>query len=101
MTFSVCSNSLVCDRLAERNLEEDMQNHDTEFCTFQEVKALVVTWNAGACTPGDLRYENQDSNFFRKLLEDASSPDILVFGFQELVDLEDKKLTASKCSSRS
>ena len=75
-------------------LEDDMQNHDTEFCTFEEIETLVVTWNAGACTPGDLRYEDKDSNFFRKLLQDTASPDIIVFGFQELVDLEDKKLTA-------
>jgi len=30
------------------------------------------------------------------LLQGSDSPDILVFGFQELVDLEDKKTTASK-----
>ena len=73
-----------------------MQSHDSEFCTFQELKALVVTWNAGASTPGDLRYEDKDNNFFRILLQEAASSDILVFGFQELVDLEDKKLTASE-----
>ena len=64
-----------------------MQSHDSEFCTFQELKALVVTWNAGASTPGDLRYEDRDNNFFRILLQEAALPDILVFGFQELVDL--------------
>lgn len=75
-----------------------MRNHDTDYCTFEEMRALVVTWNAGAATPGNLRYEDKDSNFFRDVLHADDPPDILVFGFQELVDLEDKKLTASACS---
>lgn len=75
-------------------LAEDMQVHDTDYCTFQEMSALVVTWNAGAVTPGNLRYEERDTNFFRDILQEGKPPDLLVFGFQELVDLEDKKLTA-------
>ena len=75
-----------------------MRHHDTDYCSFEELKALVVTWNAGAATPGNLRYEDKDRNFFRDVLHAEDRPDILVFGFQELVDLEDKKLTASVCS---
>jgi len=75
-------------------LAEDMQVHDTDYCTFQEMSALVVTWNAGAATPGNLRYDEKDTNFFRDVLGEGNPPDLLVFGFQELVDLEDKKLTA-------
>ena len=71
-----------------------MQEHDTEYCNFRELKAIVVTWNAGAATPTNLRYEEKDSNFFREVLGIENPPDLLVFGFQELVDLEDKKLTA-------
>ena len=56
-----------------------------------------MTWNAGASTPGELRYEDQDRNFFRDVLHEKHFPDILVFGLQELVDLEDKALTASSC----
>jgi hypothetical protein len=75
----------------------DMQEHDTEFCDFREVSALVMTWNAGASKPTHLRHDEQDSNFFRELLRSpVDPPDIVVFGFQELVDLEDKKVTASK-----
>lgn len=75
-------------------LAENMQAHDTDYCTFQEMSALVVTWNAGAATPSNLRYEEKDTNFFRDVLQEGNPPDLLVFGFQELVDLEDKKLTA-------
>ena len=54
-----------------------------------------MTWNAGASTPYHLQHSKQDQKFFRDLLQNSDSPDILVFGFQELVDLEDKKTTAS------
>lgn len=75
-------------------LQENMHDRDTDYCTFEEMSALVVTWNAGAATPSNLRYEEKDTNFFRDILQEANTPDLLVFGFQELVDLEDKKLTA-------
>jgi endonuclease/exonuclease/phosphatase family metal-dependent hydrolase len=72
-----------------------MQKHDTEYCDFRELTALIMTWNAGASKPTHLRHDEQDSNFFRDLLRGPKeSPDFVVFGFQELVDLEDKKVTA-------
>ena len=55
-----------------------------------------MTWNAGATTPGHLRNILGGRDFFRDLISENDEPDILVFGFQELVDLEDKKITASK-----
>lgn len=72
-----------------------MQEHDADFCDFREVSTLIMTWNAGASKPTHLSRDQQDSNFFRDLLRSApDAPDIAVFGFQELVDLEDKKVTA-------
>lgn len=54
-----------------------------------------MTWNAGASKPTHLKHDDQDSNFFRDLLRGPKEPpDFIVFGFQELVDLEDKKVTA-------
>jgi hypothetical protein len=73
-----------------------MQSQEKEFCELNSIKALVMTWNAGATTPYHLQHSDQDASFFRDLLQGSDSPDILVFGFQELVDLEDKKTTASK-----
>ena len=76
-------------------LERDMQEHDAEYCDFREVSCLVMTWNAGAAKPTAMRNDERDRNFFRDLLRGPKQPpDILVFGFQELVDLEDKKVTA-------
>ncbi|KAL9060958.1 MAG: hypothetical protein Q9162_000402 [Coniocarpon cinnabarinum] len=75
-------------------IEEDVRRQEAEFCTYKDIDALVMTWNAGAAKPADFRYEQRDSNFFRDLFRPEDPPDLIVFGFQELVDLEDKKLTA-------
>ncbi|KAF1954198.1 DNase I-like protein [Byssothecium circinans] len=75
-------------------LESQMQQHDSEYCDFRELSIRVMTWNAGAVKPTTLRHKDQDQNFFRELLQPEDPPDIMVFGFQELVDLEDKKITA-------
>lgn len=70
-----------------------MQNRDVEFCTFREARAVIMTWNAGASTPGSVR----TNTFIQDAIHPEDPPEILVFGFQELVDLEDKKITASAC----
>ncbi|PHH60312.1 hypothetical protein CDD81_1867 [Ophiocordyceps australis] len=77
-------------------LEEDIKSKDTSYCDFDEIKTLVLTWNAGASTPHSLRYSGADASFFKDLVQSSDSPDILIFGFQELVDLEDKKATAKR-----
>ena len=80
--------------LEEDWLESRMHEHDSEYCSFREITAAVLTWNAGATKPGHLQHNKEDNNFFREYLAASGQPDILVFGFQELVDLEDKKVTA-------
>jgi len=75
--------------------ENHMQAEEEDFCELTPIKALVMTWNAGASTPYHLQHSPENQNFFRDLLKNSDGPDILVFGFQELVDLEDKKTTAS------
>lgn len=68
-----------------------MQNKDVEFCNFREIRTVIITWNAGAVTPGSVR----TSDFIRDAVHPETPPEIVVFGFQELVDLENKKITAS------
>ncbi|KAL8704649.1 MAG: hypothetical protein Q9201_002183 [Fulgogasparrea decipioides] len=75
-------------------LESQLQANDINWCDFQEIETVVMTWNAGASTPASLRYEKKDQNILRTILPPHKAPDLLVFGFQELVDLEDKRLTA-------
>ncbi|KAI4226175.1 MAG: hypothetical protein L6R36_003356 [Xanthoria steineri] len=75
-------------------LESELRDNDVSWCNFEEIEALVMTWNAGASTPAGLRYGEGHPNILRLILPTGKAPDLLVFGFQELVDLEDKKLTA-------
>ncbi|EFX04276.1 inositol polyphosphate phosphatase [Grosmannia clavigera kw1407] len=76
--------------------EEMMQDRDQTYCDFDTLRGQVMTWNAGASTPSTLRYAEDDARFMQDLLQSSESPDILVFGFQELVDLEDKTATAKR-----
>ena len=90
--------NIICiwDGMLEMDWVEDrMQKRYEEYCTFKEITAAVLTWNAGASKPSYLRGNSMDGNFFGDYLTAASTTDIFVFGFQELVDLEDKKLTAN------
>lgn len=73
-----------------------MHDRESDFCTFRKISATIITWNAGASTPASLRYDEKNSTIFREMLHVESPSDLLVFGFQELVDLDDKKLTASQ-----
>lgn len=82
--------------LQEDWLEGEMQAKDTEYSEVQQLKVLAMTWNAGASTPSSLRNSQNDASFFQTLLQSGDSHDILIFGFQELVDLEDKKATAKR-----
>ncbi|KAI2633976.1 Endonuclease/exonuclease/phosphatase [Xylaria nigripes] len=77
-------------------LEDEMKSMDAQYCTFEDIKIQAMTWNAGASTPNSLRYAESDATFIQNLLQSSDKPDILVFGFQELVDLEDKKATAKR-----
>ncbi len=83
-----------CIRLWDGMLEEDwleaaMQSNDFKYCTFREIRAAVVTWNVGACNPFDIR-----SDFISDAIHVEDPPELLVFGFQEIVDLEDRAVTA-------
>src|ERR1700744_1781043 len=66
-----------------------MIQRDVEYCTFRELRANVVTWNCGASTPYDLR-----EDFIAEAIHADDPPEILIFGFQEVVDLEDRTVTA-------
>jgi hypothetical protein len=80
---------------ANRHVETQAQSQEADFCELSPIRTLVMTWNVGASTPYHLQHSEQDQRFFKDLLQSSDSPDIMVFGFQELVDLEDKKTTAS------
>lgn len=55
---------------------------------------MVCTWNIDSAKPHDLVGEN--AQFLTECLNSVDSPDIIIFGFQEVIPLTDKKLTASQ-----
>ncbi|ORY78942.1 Endonuclease/exonuclease/phosphatase [Protomyces lactucae-debilis] len=71
-------------------LDAEMQKRIASFSTFREVRAVVCTWNAGASVPSRLSRDYEDSQFIENMIREAQSPDMIVFGFQELVDLDNK-----------
>lgn len=73
-----------------------MHDHEIDYCSFRKINATIMTWNAGASTPASLRYDEKNSKIFVDMFHVGTPSDLLVFGFQELVDLDDKKLTASQ-----
>ncbi|KAN0061391.1 hypothetical protein ACQY0O_006238 [Thecaphora frezii] len=90
-------------------LQLEQSKRETEFCTYRNLKILQVTFNVDAASPLDLETTVENMDLFPNLLRNACNvggdvkaggvaperpPDIIVFGFQELIDLESKKLTA-------
>jgi endonuclease/exonuclease/phosphatase family metal-dependent hydrolase len=70
-------------------IEDAMHKRDIEYCSFREIRAAVVTWNVGAASPYSLK-----TDFVADVIRPDDPPELLVFGFQEVVDLEDRTVTA-------
>lgn len=69
---------------------------ELEYCDFRNVKVLICSWNIDASKPAELESCSDGIQFLKKLFESTKSPDIIVIGFQEIIDLESKKMTASE-----
>ena len=55
----------------------------------------MVSWNCDSSRPDSLNGEPQNFNFLNEALHSVDSPpDIIVFGFQEVIDLESRKMVA-------
>lgn len=73
-----------------------MVAREHEYCDFRNVKVLMCSWNIDASKPAELESSSDGRKFLEKLFESTKSPDIIVVGFQEMIDLESKKMTASE-----
>lgn len=85
-------------------IENDMQDHDDQFCQYDEMRLLYMTWNAGAAKTADLDRTTHDrmflNNAFNRSCDSSDGPEIMVFGFQELVNLDNKSVTAKTMFSK-
>ncbi|KAG8720290.1 hypothetical protein FRC08_000650 [Ceratobasidium sp. 394] len=80
--------------LLESNwIDEEMQKREQQYSTYRDIKVLICTWNIDSQKPDSLSGD-YNRNFFDNMLKSGDRPDIIVFGFQEVIDLENKKLTA-------
>lgn len=86
-------------------IQAEKGKREHEFCSYRSIKSLHVTYNIDAASPSDLETSAENMEVFSSMLRNACQlgsdslpadrpPDIIVFGFQELIDLESKKLTA-------
>ena len=55
---------------------------------------LIVSWNVDASKPDALVGSAENVNFLDDVLHSVDSPDVIAFGFQELIDLENRKMAA-------
>ncbi|KAK4700262.1 hypothetical protein P7C70_g5988, partial [Phenoliferia sp. Uapishka_3] len=75
-------------------LDTELDLRQSEFCTYRTIRSLSISWNVDASKPQDLSGHINNYEFLQQCLSSAESPDIISFGFQEMIDLENKKLTA-------
>ncbi|CAH1765705.1 1343_t:CDS:2, partial [Entrophospora sp. SA101] len=73
---------------------DEMCSFQPEYCTYRKVKVLICSWNIDASKPEDLEQSTDSTKFLRLWLTSVNSPDIIVIGFQEIIDLESRKMTA-------
>ena len=75
--------------------DKELVKSEASFSSFRDLSVLVFSYNCGSVGPEALTGDPQNNN----LLEDAlhsvdSPPDIIVFGLQEVIDLESRKMMA-------
>ncbi|KAH7343583.1 Endonuclease/exonuclease/phosphatase [Rhizoctonia solani] len=86
---------LFWDGFIEYNwIDDEMQKREREYSTYRDMKVLICTWNIDSAKPEALTGNRDNTSFLDKVLGSVDRPDIIVFGFQEVIDLENKKLTA-------
>lgn len=61
---------------------------EKSFSQFRKITILFVSWNIGASKPEQLSGSKENSSFLYDALNSVDSPDIIVFGLQEVVPLD-------------
>ncbi|WVW85734.1 hypothetical protein I302_107772 [Kwoniella bestiolae CBS 10118] len=74
--------------------DKQLLTRQADFCTYRDIKLLVCSWNIDSAKPTDLTGSEANTKFLEECLNSVDSPEIIVFGFQEVIPLTDKKITA-------
>ncbi len=68
--------------------------YEQSYSQFRDLTVLLVSWNCDAAKPDSLTGDPVNINFLHDVLTSVDSPDIISFGFQEVIDLESRKMAA-------
>ncbi|KAJ7683580.1 Endonuclease/exonuclease/phosphatase [Mycena rosella] len=80
--------------LASDWVDLELMKREASFSKFRDLSVLIITWNADSARPDSLTGDAANINFLHDALTSVDSPDIITFGFQEVVDLESRKMVA-------
>ncbi|KAF9926021.1 hypothetical protein BGZ67_008340 [Mortierella alpina] len=84
--------------MAKDRLTKGMIDRSKEYCQWRDIKVLICSWNIDASKPAAQDVNGgADRRMFESWLtsmDQEGPPDIISVGFQEIVDLESKKMTA-------
>lgn len=75
-------------------IEQELLKREHTFSTFRDLKVLIVSWNVDAAKPDSLAGDPENIRFLHDVLGSVDSPDIISFGFQEVIDLESRRMAA-------
>ncbi|TFK64185.1 DNase I-like protein [Pluteus cervinus] len=76
-------------------IDAELSKQENSFTTTRDLTVLVVSWNVDAAKPDALTGDPANVNFLSDVLRSVDSPpDIISFGFQEVMDLENRKMAA-------
>lgn len=80
--------------LAQDWIDNELLARESSFSSFRDLNVLVVSWNVDSARPEQLTGSAANCNFLADVLASVDSPDIIHFGFQEVVDLENRRVAA-------
>ncbi|EGO01411.1 hypothetical protein SERLA73DRAFT_103188 [Serpula lacrymans var. lacrymans S7.3] len=75
-------------------IDQELLKRESVFSTFRNINVLIVSWNVDAAKPDALTHDQANISFLQDVLTSVDSPDIISFGFQEVIDLESRKMAA-------
>ncbi|KAI5996569.1 hypothetical protein F5J12DRAFT_853067 [Pisolithus orientalis] len=64
---------------------QELLKREHAFSKFRNLNVLIVSWNST---------DAENAQFFQKVFQSSDGPDIIAFGFQEVIDLESRKMAA-------
>jgi hypothetical protein len=78
--------------LTKYNIDSRLKERELEYSTLSTLKVNVLTFNIDSRKPSDMDSNREDREIMKSFIDNEC--DIFTFGFQELVDLENKSVSA-------